>query len=111
LPTVESPFFIIIFHFSFVKAGVNASCLCKLRKDCLAGTGPTWRNGVKTTPTFLHFPLVKGRTRTIAHMPIAKGLSFRSLDGAFTIGKCGIKKKIYSQVCNEFSPPISKLVA
>jgi hypothetical protein len=39
-----------------------------------------WCNGVNKTPPFLHFPIAKGETRTIAQLPIAEGLSFRILD-------------------------------
>jgi hypothetical protein len=38
LPMVESTFF-IVFHFSLVKAMVNAQRLCKLHKDALNGIG------------------------------------------------------------------------
>jgi hypothetical protein len=39
-----------------------------------------WGNGVNKTPPFFHFTIAKGGTRTIAHLPISEGLSFRSLD-------------------------------
>jgi hypothetical protein len=32
-------FLIVIFHFSLVKAPMNAPHLCKLRNDCLTGIG------------------------------------------------------------------------
>jgi hypothetical protein len=61
---------------------VKTSVICKLR------------NAVNKMPPFLHFPIAKGGTKTIAHLSIAEGLSFGSLDGAFTIVNCGMKKKI-----------------
>jgi hypothetical protein len=47
---------------------MNAPRICKLL------------NGVNKTPQFLHFPIAKGETMTIAHLPILERLSFRSLD-------------------------------
>jgi hypothetical protein len=41
-------FFIVIYHSSLVKGAMNAARLCKLR------------NGVKKTPQFLLFSMVKG---------------------------------------------------
>ena len=57
---------------------------------------------------FLYFPIAKGGTKTIAHLSLAKGLSFRSLDRCIYDGNCGVKK---IQERNEFSLPTSKLVA
>ncbi len=58
----------------------------------------------KMTP-FLHLPIAKGGTRSIAHLPVAEGLSFQSLD-------CKLrKKKRFNQVCSEFSSTTSKSVA
>jgi hypothetical protein len=61
-------FLIIIHSFSLVKAAINAPFICKLR------------NGVNKTPPFLHFSSAKGGTKTIAHLSIAAGWSFSSLD-------------------------------
>ena len=44
----NKPFFIVIYHFSLVKAATNAARICKL---C---------NGVKKTPQFLLFSMAKG---------------------------------------------------
>jgi hypothetical protein len=41
-------FFIVIYHSSLVKGAMNAARVCKLR------------NGVKKTPQFLLFSMVKG---------------------------------------------------
>jgi hypothetical protein len=41
-------FLIVIYHSSLVKGATNAACVCKLR------------SGVKKTPQFLLFPMVKG---------------------------------------------------
>jgi hypothetical protein len=38
------------------------------------------RNGVKKAPQFLLFSQAKGGTKTIAHLSIAEGSSFYSLD-------------------------------
>ncbi len=38
-----------------------------------------WRNSVNKTPPFLHFLIAKGGTKTIVHLPITEGVSFRSL--------------------------------
>jgi hypothetical protein len=48
---------VVIHHFSFVNAAVNAPRLCKLCKDSLTGTG----HGalVYKTPQFLNIPLPK----------------------------------------------------
>jgi hypothetical protein len=70
-----------------------------------------WRNGDSKTPPFLHFPIVKAGAKTIGHLPIAEGLSFRSLDRHIYDYKLRKKKKDLVQECSEFSPPTSKLVA
>jgi hypothetical protein len=44
----NEPFLIVIYHSSLVKGAMNAARLCKLRK------------GVKKTPQFLLFSMVKG---------------------------------------------------
>jgi hypothetical protein len=44
----NEPFLIVIYHFSLVKAAMNAARLCKLRND------------VQKTPQFLLFSMVKG---------------------------------------------------
>jgi hypothetical protein len=56
-------FLIVIFHFSLVKAAMNAPRLC------------TWSNSVNKTPPFLHFPLPKAEQRPFPHMPIAEEFS------------------------------------
>jgi hypothetical protein len=58
---------------------------------------------------FLYFPIVKGGTKTIVHLSIAEGLSFRSLDRC--IYDCKLRnEKDLIQVRNEISLPTSKLV-
>jgi hypothetical protein len=57
-------FLIVIYHSSLVKAAMNAARICKLR------------NCVKKSLNFFFFHRPKGRTKTIAHLPIAQGLSF-----------------------------------
>jgi hypothetical protein len=47
-PMGNEPFLIVIYHSSLVKCAMNAARLCKLR------------NGVKKTPQFLLFSMVKG---------------------------------------------------
>jgi len=47
-PNAELTFFIVIYHSSLVKAAVNGLRICK------------WRSGVKKTPQFLLFLMVKG---------------------------------------------------
>ena len=44
----NEPFWIVIYHSSLVKGALNAARICKLR------------NGVKKTPQFLLFSMVKG---------------------------------------------------
>ena len=44
----NEPFFIVIYHSSLEKGAMNAARVCKLR------------NGVKKTPQFLLFSMVKG---------------------------------------------------
>ncbi len=63
-----------------------------------------WRNGVNKTPPFLHFLIDKGGTRTISHLPIAEGLSFRSLDRRIYDCKLRNENKGLFQVRSEFSP-------
>ncbi len=52
--------------------------------------------------------MAKGGTNTIAHLSIAEGSSFWSLDRC--IVNCGMKKKHLIQVRNEYSPQLSKLL-
>jgi hypothetical protein len=62
-----------MFHSSIGKSVMNAQRLCELSKDCSTVIGQwPWRNGGNKTPPFLHFPIAKGRTRTIAHLPIVQ---------------------------------------
>jgi hypothetical protein len=83
-------FLVVILHFSLVKAAMNASQLCKL--GSLYYRHCPWFNGVNQTPPFLHFPIAKGGTKTIAHLPIAEGLSFRSLERR--IYNCKLRNEI-----------------
>jgi hypothetical protein len=62
-------FWIVIHRFSLVKATMNAQRICKLRNG----------NGVKKTPQFHHFSVVKGGRKTIAHLSIAGGVEFFKL--------------------------------
>jgi hypothetical protein len=64
----NKPFLIVIYRSSLVKVAMNAVRVCKLR------------NGVNKTPQFLFFSMAKGGTKTIAHLSIAEGSSFLSLD-------------------------------
>jgi hypothetical protein len=56
----NKPFLIVIFYSSLVKA----ASVCSLR------------NGVNKKPQILIFSMVKGRTKTIAHLSTAEGSSF-----------------------------------
>ncbi len=76
---------------------MNAPHLCK------------WHNGVNKMPPFLHFPIAKGGTKTIAHLPIAEGLSFRSLDRRIYDCKLWNENFFFIQVRSEVSTPTSKL--
>jgi hypothetical protein len=58
----NKPFLIVIYHSSLVKDAMNAARICKLR------------NVVNKMPHLL-FSMAKGRTKTIAHLPIAEGSS------------------------------------
>jgi hypothetical protein len=64
----NKPFLIVNYRSSLVKADMNAARVCKLS------------NGVNKTPQFLLFSMAKGGTKTIAHLSIAEGSSFFSLD-------------------------------
>jgi len=72
-------FFIVIFHFSLVKAPMNAPHLCKIAQRLSYRHWP-WRSGVNKTSPFLHFPFAKGGTKIIEHLPIAERLSFLRVD-------------------------------
>jgi hypothetical protein len=85
----NKPFLIVIYCSSLVKAAMNAARVCKLR------------NGVNKMPQFLLFSMVKGGTKTIAHLSIPEG---------FTIVNCRMKKKRFNQVGNEYSPQLSKQI-
>jgi hypothetical protein len=85
LPIVEY-FFIVIFNFSLVKAAMNALHLCKLRTDCLSGIDHGSIVLTKRLALFLHFPVAKGGTKTIAQIfPEKLGVSIGSisLDSSF----------------------------
>ena len=91
-------FLIVIYHSSLVKAALNAAQVCKLR------------NGVKKTPQFLLYSLANSGTKTIAHLSIAQGSSFWSLDRPIYDCKLRNEKKHLIQVRNEYSPQLSKLL-
>jgi hypothetical protein len=80
----NKPFLIVIYHSSLVKAAMNAARVCKLR------------NGVKKTPQFLLFSQAKGGTKTIAHLSIAEGSSFWSLDRLIYDCKFQNKRKTFN---------------
>ncbi len=79
----NEPFLIVIYHSSLVKGAMNAARVCKLR------------NGVKKTPQFLLFSQAKGGKKTIAHLSIAEGSSFWSLDRLINDYKLQNEKKIF----------------
>ncbi len=54
--------------------------------------------------------MANGGTKTIAHLSIAEGSSFLSLDRRIYDCKLYIKKKDLIQVRNEYSPQLSKLL-
>jgi hypothetical protein len=81
-----------------------------LHKGCHTGIG----QGAKVFTKRLHFfifRLTKAEQGPFAHLRIAKGLSFRSLDSRIYYCKLRNEKKNLILVCSEFSPPISKLIA
>jgi hypothetical protein len=77
----NNPFLIVIYHSSLVKGAMNAARVCNLR------------NGVKKTPQFLLFSQAKGGTKTIAHLSIAEGSSFESLDRLINVCKLRNERK------------------
>ncbi len=71
-------FFIVICRFSLVKARwICTPRLCKLRKDCLTGTGHCAMVLTKYLH-FLIFQFAKGGTKT--QRGVAEGWSFQSFD-------------------------------
>jgi hypothetical protein len=63
--------------FSLVKAMMNT--ILRTFVNCAKTVLPAlerWRKGVSKTPPFMHFPIAKCGTKTIAHLPIAEKLSF-----------------------------------
>jgi hypothetical protein len=56
------------------------------------------------TSQFLHFPIAKGGTKTIAHLSIVEGLTFRSLDRRIYDCQLRKEKKDLIQV-RELLPP------
>jgi hypothetical protein len=95
-------FFIVLFHSSIGESGMNVQRLCKLRKR--PSYRWPWGNGFNKTATFLNFPIAKGGTRTIAHLLIAEGWSFRSLDRRIYDCKLRNEKKGLIHVWREFHP-------
>jgi hypothetical protein len=87
------------YHSLLVKGAMNAACVCKLS------------NGVKKTPQFLLFSQAKGGTKTIAHLSIAEESSFWSLDRVIYDCKLRNQEIHLIQMCNEYSPQLSKLMA
>jgi hypothetical protein len=95
---VEKTFLIVIYRSSLVKAAMNAARVCKLHK------------GVNKMPQFLLFSMAKGGTKTIAHLSIAEGSSFWSLDRLIYDCKLRNERKTSIPVSNEYSPQLSKLL-
>ncbi len=85
-------------RFSLVKAAMNAARICKMR------------NGVSKTPSISSFFKCQRRRKTIAHLSIAEGRSFWSLDMRIYDCKLRNEKKHLIQVCNDYSPQLSKLL-
>jgi hypothetical protein len=98
-------FLVVVFHFSLLKVSMNAPHLSNLIKDNFYRHWP-WRNGVNKTLPFLHFPIAKGGTKTIAHLPIAEGSSFLCFDRR----NYNCKLRNGKKDCSEFSPQTSKLL-
>ncbi len=91
-------FLIVIYRFSLVKAAMTDAWVCKLR------------HGVNKMPQFLLFSFAKGGTKTIAHLSIAEGSSFWSLDRLIYDCKLQNEKKGLIYVPNEYSPQLSELM-
>jgi hypothetical protein len=64
----EKLFIIFIFHFELVKARMNALHFCKLRKDCLSGSGHGTIVLTKCLYFFI-FQLPKAEQRPFVHLP------------------------------------------
>jgi hypothetical protein len=77
-------FLIVIYNFSLVKAAVNAAPVYK------------FRNGVNKMLQYFLFSMAKGRTKNIAHLSIAEGSSFCSLDRCIYDCKLGNEKKRFN---------------
>jgi hypothetical protein len=59
---------------------MNALHFCKLCKGCLADIG-------HGTMAISHFPIAKGKTKTIAHLSLVEGPSLRNLERRIYDGK------------------------
>jgi hypothetical protein len=90
-------FWFVIYHFSLVKAAMNAARICKLR------------NGVNKTHQFLNFSNAKSGTKTITHLSFAEGSSFCSLDRRIYDCKLQNEKDIIP-VHKKYFPQLSKLL-
>ena len=75
----NEPFLIVIYHFSLVKAPINAARVCKLR------------NVVNKTPQFLLFSMAKGRTKSKDHSALVNcgGIEFLKLKGTVQRDRSG----------------------
>jgi hypothetical protein len=58
---------------------------------------------MQKTPPFCHFPIDKGGTRTLAHLPIAEGSSFQNLDRHIYDCKLRNEEKNLFYLRNDFS--------
>ncbi len=94
----KKTFLIVIYHSSLVKAAVNAARVCILR------------SGLTKHLNFFFFQWPKAEQRPLLHLSIAEGSSFWNLDRRIYDCKLRNEKKYLIQVCNEYSPQLSKLL-
>jgi hypothetical protein len=67
-----------MFHFLLVKAAMNALHLCKLRKDCITGSGHGAIVLINASiSSFLIFQLPRAEQRPFVHLP--GGIEFPKL--------------------------------
>ncbi len=95
----NEPFSIVIYHSSLVKGAMNAARVCKMR------------NGVKKRLNFFFFHRPKAEQRPQCTCQLRRDRVFKAQIGSLMFVNCGMKEKPLIQMCNEYSPQLSKLLA
>ncbi len=111
LPTVESPFLSSSFIFPLWKLGWMLRAFVNCAKTVLPALALHGAMVLTLRQHFFIFRLSKAEQGPLHTCQLQRGWVSAVLTVYLQSESAELKKKIHSPVCNEFSPPTSKLVA